>query len=174
MTKLHFRAATAPEASRIHQLVESAFRAEDSRPQWTADMSLGRSFRLDIQHITTPIENPDGAVLVACDQDNNLIASVQVSKRTEDLARIALLAVDENHQRSGIGHRLLDYAEEYCRNTWGVDRMGLNALSTREELILWYTRCGYQKTGEVTPFRPPRDDETLPDNLFFVEMEKQL
>jgi GNAT superfamily N-acetyltransferase len=86
-----------------------------------------------------------------------------------------MLAVDDAYQRFGIGRKVLAYAEEYVRREWGVRRGGLNALSTREELILWYVRCGYQKTGEVTPFPVEMfAGMELPGGLCFVEMEKVL
>jgi GNAT superfamily N-acetyltransferase len=174
---LHFRIATTDDAPQIQQLVEAAFRAEDSRPNWTADMSLGRAFRLDIQHIIAPITKPEVVILLAFDNNNNdrLVASVELAKRTSDLARLGMLAVDQQHQRGGLGRRFLHYAEEYCQRTWGVKKTGLNALSTREELIMWYERCGYRKTGELTPFRPGGDDDAaVPDGLHFVELEKAL
>ncbi|OIW35709.1 putative N-acetyltransferase, GNAT family, partial [Coniochaeta ligniaria NRRL 30616] len=171
--KLHFRIATTEDAPRIQQLVESSFRAEDSRPQWTADMSLGRQFRMDVKFVIAAITNPESAILIACDDEDMLVASVEVTKRGTDLARLAMLAVDERHQRGGIGRRVLDYADDYCRSTWGVKKIGLNALSTRKELIMWYMRCGYQQTGELTPFRPRGGDEVaIPDGLSFVELEK--
>ena len=138
-------------------------------------MALGRNFRIDVKHIMAPIMKPDSGILLACDHNNNLIASVQVSKSNADVARLAMLAVDQKHQRGGLGRKILHHAEDYCRRTWGVKKMGLNALSTRDELLAWYQRCGYRKTGELTPFKPWRDDETgFPDDLYFVELEKDL
>ncbi|KAH8910393.1 acyl-CoA N-acyltransferase [Coniochaeta sp. PMI_546] len=171
--KLHFRIAATEDAPRIQRLVESAFRAEDSRPQWTADMSLGRQFRMDVQQVVTAITNPDSVVLMAVDANDVLIASVEVAKRSTDLARLAMLAVDERHQRDGVGRQVLEYAEDYCRSTWAVKKTGLGALSTRKELIKWYIRRGYQRTGELTPFRPPQSDGVpVHDGLTFVELEK--
>lgn len=174
--ELHFRTATMEDAPQIQQLVESAFQAEDSRPKWTADMALGRSFRLGIQHVITRITTAESEILLAFAQDNaQPIASVEVTKRTADMARLGMLAVDQQHQRGGLGRRVLHYAEEYCQRTWGVKKTGLNALSTREELMLWYERCGYRKTGEMTSFLRQRDDGMSPPiELYFVEMEKEL
>lgn len=138
-------------------------------------MSLGRQFRIDLKYIIAPITNPESAILVAYNDQNNLVASVAASKHSTELARLALLAVDQRYQRDGIGREVLSYAENYCLRTWGVMKIGLNALSTREELILWYMRCGYEKTGQLTPFRAWRDDNmAVRDDLHFVELEKVL
>ncbi|KAH7175879.1 putative N-acetyltransferase, GNAT family [Dactylonectria macrodidyma] len=168
---LQFRIATPDDAAQIQALVEAAFRAEDSRPDWTADMKLGSSFRIGVETILSQITKPDSAILMATD-DGALVGSVEVSKR-DDLARISMLAVDLRHQRGGLGRRVLAHAEDYCQRTWGVHRIGLNALSTREQLISWYMRRGYQKTGETSPFPKERLGELeLSDDLHFVELEK--
>ncbi|KAH8734223.1 acyl-CoA N-acyltransferase [Ilyonectria robusta] len=173
---LHFRIATLDDASQLQAMVESAFRAEDSRQDWTADMKLGESFRLDVKEIITQINKPDGAILMATDNNNNaLVGSVEVFKRSDDLARISMLAVDQTCQRGGIGRQVLAYAEDYCQKTWGVNKLGLNALETRQELIKWYMRRGYEKTGETSPF--PRDrvaELDLPEDLCFIELEKDV
>lgn len=169
---LQFRIATPDDAARLQQLVQSSFRAEDSRPRWTADMELGRRFRVDVGDILANITKPDSATLMATDSDGVLVASVEACKRSANLARFSMLAVDPQHQRGGIGRQLLAYAEDYSRRAWGVKKLGLNALSTREELILWYMRCGYQRTGELTPFTVQIDGVALPDDLCFVELEK--
>jgi predicted N-acetyltransferase YhbS len=171
--EIQFRAATADDATRVHQLIESAFRAEDSRPGWTVDMALARDFNLDIKHVVASTASQDRAILIACDEYDTLIACVEVSRRSEDLARLALLSVAACYQQCGIGRRTIAYGEEYVRRTWGAKTTGLNVLSTREELLKWYMRCGYVKTGELTTFKLPRPDGTHHD-LVFVEMEKGL
>lgn len=164
-TTLHFRPATVEDAPELQHLVESAFRAEDSRPKWTADMSLGRNFRLEVQSVINQINKPDNVTLMATGDDGTLIASVEVAKKSSELGYISMLSVDQVYQRGGIGRQVVEFAEGYCQRTWGVKTMGLNALCTREQLILWYERRGYKKTGENTPFR---------DDLYFVEMKKAL
>jgi ribosomal protein S18 acetylase RimI-like enzyme len=172
---LRFRVATPDDAAQLQAMVKSAFRAEDSRQDWTADMRLGSSFHIDVEEIMTQITKTDSAILMATDNNNALVASIEVSKRSADLARLSMLAVDQRYQRGGIGRQVLAYAEDYCQRAWGVKKLDLNALSTRRELILWYIRHGYQKTGELTPFPKERFQElALPDDLCFVELEKDL
>jgi ribosomal protein S18 acetylase RimI-like enzyme len=171
---LNFQIATPNDAPRLQNLVQSAFRSEDSRPDWTADMKLGASYSISVEEIKDQITKPDSATLLAFDANDVLVASVAMLKRG-DLARLANLVVDPNQQQGGIGRRVLEYAEDYGRREWGVNRFGLNALSTREELILWYARRGYQKTGEVSTFPLEKfRDLDLPDDLCFIEMEKTL
>ncbi|KAM0820325.1 putative N-acetyltransferase domain-containing protein [Seiridium cardinale] len=178
-TNLQFRIATQDDAAKIQELVQSAFRADDSRENWTGDKELSAEFRagfrIDIGDIMAKITKPDSAVLMAIDDYGNLVGSVETFKRSSELARISMLAVDQRYQRGGVGRQILVHAEHYCQRTWSIAQMGLNALSTRQELILWYERRGYVRTGETTPF--PRLHSAgfkLPEDLCFIELEKDI
>ncbi|KAK1700062.1 acyl-CoA N-acyltransferase [Colletotrichum godetiae] len=173
-TPLQFRIATVDDAPQVAQLVEAAFRAEDSRADWTADMELGRSFNYSTDNALRNINNPDAEVLMGFDPHGVFAASVQVVFKPEaHMARIVLLSVNPQLQRSGGGRQALGSAEEYARQHYDIKKFGLNALSSREKLIAWYERCGYQRTGETTPFPfvwyPHLD---LPKDLCNVELEK--
>ncbi|KAF7534121.1 hypothetical protein G7054_g6478 [Neopestalotiopsis clavispora] len=173
-SNIQFRIATLEDAPRLQQLIQTAFRAEDSRPQWTADMALGASFMVNIDNVIKQISKPDGEILVAVDGGSGgaIVASIEVSQRG-DFGRMSMIAVEGRFQQAGLGRRVLARAEDYCRQTWGVDKFSLDALNTRERLIEWYERQGYRKTGEVTPF-PVReiDGKPLGNDLGFVQMEK--
>jgi len=174
-SELRFRIATVDDAPQIQSLIQSAFRAEDSRKGWTADMALNSRFTMDVEEVLANIRKPDNAVLVATDDSGTFVASFQVVKRSADLARFAMFAVDQHHQRRGLGRRALAYGEEYCQREWGVKKMDLSALSTRLELIAWYERCGYRKTGETAPFTKDHvKGLDLPDDLCFVVLDKDL
>ncbi|KAI1391664.1 acyl-CoA N-acyltransferase [Hypoxylon trugodes] len=172
---IQFRVATTDDAPQLQGMVQSAFRAVDVRQNWTADMELNARFRIDTQEIVDKITNPDSAILIATDVDDAAMACCQVVKRNADLARFAMFAVDQQYQRRGLGRYILAYVEDYCRQTLGARRLDLDALSTREELIAWYERCGYVKTGETTPFPYERiQGIALAEGLRFIILEKDL
>lgn len=172
---LQFRLATPEDAAQLQQMVESAFRAEDSRPNWTADMELGSRFRVDVEKVRAQIAKPDGGILMATDDDGRLVASVEIVKTSPGVARLSMVAVGQQYQQGGVGRQLLAHAEGHCRRAWGVAKIGLNALSSRQELISWYMRRGYRKTGEETPFPFGRvDGMASAEGLTFVELEKDL
>ncbi|CAM1501296.1 Fc.00g104580.m01.CDS01 [Cosmosporella sp. VM-42] len=171
--KLQFRIGTQDDAAQLQQLVQSAFRAADSRPNWTGNVDFSSSFTIDVKDIITKITNPDSAMILATDNEGNLVGTIGVAKHNADAGRLFLLAVDQNRNRGGIGRQVLAYGEDYCRKTWDVTKLEMNALNTREELISWYLRCGYRKTGELTPFPYEHfEDRVLPDGLCFVELGK--
>lgn len=183
---LQFRIATPDDAARIQDLIQSSFRTEDTRARWTGSTELASQFHIGVDEVLANINKPECAVLVATDPtDGAIVASVECVRRrttadhktnnTDDLARLSMLAVESTRQRSGLGRVVLTRAEDYCRREWGITRLGLNALSTREELISWYARCGFERTGETSAFpreRFPGID--LPEDLCFVELEKDL
>ncbi|TFA99655.1 hypothetical protein CCMA1212_008611 [Trichoderma ghanense] len=170
---LQFRVATPEDAVQLQQLVQSAFRAEDSRPDWTGNAELASSFQIGVEEVLPKIVNPDNVVLMALDETNTLVASIEVAKRDNNCGRLSMIAVDQRFQQNGVGRLLLAYAEDYCRRTWNAEKFSLNALSTRKALIEWYVRRGYRKTGETTAFPRERfSNLNLPDDMCFIELEK--
>jgi ribosomal protein S18 acetylase RimI-like enzyme len=60
-------------------------------------------------------------------------------------------------QGEGVGGQLLAEAERTARDDWGATTMVMTVLAQRIELIAWYERRGYRRTGETKPF--PYGDE---------------
>ena len=167
-----FRIASIDDASRLQNLIQAAFRAEDSREDWVGSPELATQFTIDIEDINLTIASPDHNFIVAVKQ-NDIIGCIGVRKRSAGYARIFYLAIDPEYHRGGLGRQILEYGENYCRREFGVGKLGLDALSTRKALILWYERRGYIKTGELKPFPVGKiDGRAVPEDLCFVEMEK--
>ncbi|KAJ5730242.1 uncharacterized protein N7483_004750 [Penicillium malachiteum] len=186
MTPLTFRLATPDDGPSIQDLVQSAFRAADTRKNWTADLELGRNFSVELESVLATIKKPNRGILLAFtgvtagtdtlqseNGSEHLVASVEITKKSPKRARFSLFAVHHQFQQGGIGRRVLAQAELYCQEKWGSVIFELDALSTREELIAWYERQGYEQTGMLTSF-PVQiyPDLDLSHNLAFVEMEK--
>lgn len=75
-----------------------------------------------------------------------------------------------------MGRRVIAEAERLAAEKWGVRAMRMTVISAREELIAWYERRGYRRTGETTPF--PYGDERfglpLRDDLAFELLVKPI
>jgi len=63
-----------------------------------------------------------------------------------------MFAVDPLQQGGGIGKCVLAAAERHAREHWHCVRMGMTVLVQRVELIEWYRRRGYRRTGVLKPF----------------------
>jgi ribosomal protein S18 acetylase RimI-like enzyme len=79
-------------------------------------------------------------------------------------------------QGAGLGRVVLAEAERIAREEWGVREMHMTVIHLREDLIAWYERRGYRRTGEMSPF--PYDDQRfgIPrrDDLQFELLVKAL
>ena len=47
---------------------------------------------------------------------------------------------------------LLAEAERLAREEWSASTMVMSVLAQRPDLVAWYERRGYRRTGETTPF----------------------
>ena len=115
-------------------------------------------------------------VLLASDEAGALVACCQVDRHDDGKSHFGLFAVRPGLQGGGVGRDLLGYAEHYARETFGANTMEMTVIAQRGELIAWYERRGYQRTGQTRPF--PYGDERfgLPrrDDLHFVVLSKSL
>jgi ribosomal protein S18 acetylase RimI-like enzyme len=87
-----------------------------------------------------------------------------------------MFSVRPNLQGHGIGRALLAEAERIARSDWNCREMQMTVISVRDDLILWYERHGYRRTGRYSPF--PYGDERfgIPkrDDLRFELLVKAL
>ncbi|HBK57635.1 MAG TPA: GNAT family N-acetyltransferase, partial [Xanthomonadales bacterium] len=75
-----------------------------------------------------------------------------------------------------IGRRVLTEAERIVRDDWQLDRMRMTVIDIRQELIDWYQRQGYRRTGikKAFPYGDPRFGQPRRDDLRFEVLEKPL
>lgn len=97
-------------------------------------------------------------------------------RKDDERAYFGLFAVSPKLQAGGIGRQVLQQAEEYAKKEWGTKIMTMTVIWTREELIAWYMRRGYTRTGEKSPFPYAElyNGKALRDDLYFDHLEKAL
>ncbi|MFI9562558.1 GNAT family N-acetyltransferase [Streptomyces rishiriensis] len=173
-TDLTFRDATAADVDAIVRLVESAYRGDSSRAGWTTEADILQGQRTDPDGVLAVVEAPDSRLLVAA-QDGRIVACCQLEHRG-DHAYFGMFAVGPTAQGAGLGKAVMAQAEREAREEWGVTEMHMTVISVREDLIAWYERRGYRRTGRMTPF--PYGDERfgIPqrDDLQFELLIKDL
>lgn len=167
--------ATAADVEEVVALVESAFRGEASRAGWTTEADLLDGRRTGPDEIGAIVADPDQVILLERDAAGALIASVNL-RRDGERAWLGMLAVKPTLQRGGVGRRMLEAAEAWVREHWHSRAMRMKVIVQRAELIAWYERRGYRRTGETAPFfyGDPRFGLPKRPDLAFVVLEKAL
>ncbi len=159
-----FRLATGADVAAIVPLVESAYRGDVSRKGWTTDADLLDGQRTDPAGVAELIAKPGSCMLLA-ERDGALLACANLEKRG-DAGYFGMFSVRPDLQGAGIGRAMLAEAERLARDDWQCREMQMTVISVRDELIAWYERRGYKRTGIHSPFPygdarfglPKRDD----------------
>ena len=170
---LMFRDATPADVDAIVRLVESAYRGDSSRAGWTTEADLLDGRRTGRDEVLADINRPRSRVLLA-ERDGALLACAHLA--CEDGAGyFGMFSVQPGLQGGGIGKALLAEAERIVVGEWKLAAMRMTVIDVRDELIAFYQRRGYRRTGIFKPF--PYGDERfgLPrrDDLRFEVLEKR-
>lgn len=174
MTGLAMRAATVADAAALVALINSAYRGDSSKAGWTTEADLLGGQRIDVEGLTETIGTPGNVVLLH-EQDRVPMGCVHL-KRTGEDCYLGMLTIRPTLQRAGVGRRLLEAAEHWAYEHWASRSVHMTVLVQRVELLAWYERRGYIRTGERTPF-PDQDERFgLPrrTDLAFEVLRKRL
>ncbi|MFE7932683.1 GNAT family N-acetyltransferase [Streptomyces sp. NPDC057456] len=173
-TEFTFRDAVDDDVDALVALVESAYRGDTSRAGWTTEADVLHGQRTDPDGVLAVIKAPDSRLLTV-ERQGRIVACCQLEHRG-DHAYFGMFAVSPTVQGAGLGRTVMAEAERQARENWGVTEMHMTVLSVREDLIAWYERRGYRRTGRMTPF--PYGDERfgIPqrDDLQFELLVKEL
>ncbi len=197
------RRATPADTDRVLDLVHAAYRGEPDVAGWTTEAHLLDGLRTDPGMFLDMIDRPGGQVLLffshrepqnhdardgdpqnrdlrdggARDggaRDDSLLACCQLEQDGET-GYFGLFAVRPRQQGGGIGSAVLAEAERRAA-AQGCRQMRMTVLSVREDLISYYERRGYRRSGATEPF--PYGDERFGtpkrQDLRFAELRKPL
>jgi ribosomal protein S18 acetylase RimI-like enzyme len=186
--RVRFPVATRADVPALVGLVESAYRGEASRTGWTTEADLLDGQRTDPDEVRALVEAPGGRLIIAehdaehgAEHDAELLACCQLERHDGPDAQgpaayFGMFAVRPTLQGGGLGKLLLAEAERRARAEWGATEMLMKVISARQDLIAWYERRGYARTGRRSPF--PYGDERfgIPrrDDLEFELLVKPL
>ena len=161
---LEFRSALPNDVPAIVALVESAYRGDVSRKGWTTEADFLDGQRTDPAGVAEIVDKPHNRVLLAL-RDGRLLACCHLEQQGE-ACYFGMFAVDPSLQGGGVGKQMMAEAERIAAAEWRCRRMEMTVITIRHELIAWYERRGYRRSGVFKPFPygdarfglPKRDD----------------
>ncbi|WP_244487968.1 GNAT family N-acetyltransferase [Aureimonas sp. Leaf454] len=161
------------DVANLVRLVNSAYRGETATRGWTHEAALLKGQRIDADMLLDMLGDPRHTLLAGEDGEG-LAGCVDVVAES-GFGYLGLLTVAPDRQSRTYGKALLAAGEAVARDL-GLRRIRMTVISQRFELIAWYERRGYARTGARAPFPldDPRFGVPLQDDLDFVVLEKPL
>jgi ribosomal protein S18 acetylase RimI-like enzyme len=171
---VELREAEPDEYPEIIAMTNRAFREPAGQASWKVETLVGGQ-RIDESLLRDDLAQAGARLLIWRDAAGTHMGHVRLDDEGGGVWYLAMLTVRPDRQDSGLGRALLAAAEDFARARGGR-RMRMTVVHQRDELIAWYERRGYARTGETEPF-PYGDDRfgrpTQP-GLFFDVLEKAL
>jgi GNAT superfamily N-acetyltransferase len=170
---LHLRLATLDDAEVLTQLINRAYRGDSSRKGWTTEADLLTGSRINAEEVRDIIRSHNNVYLVG-EENAQLIACVNLTQ-TDKGGYLGMFVIEPSEQARGLGKSFMQAAEAFVKENWKLTTMWLTVITVRSELIAYYERRGYVRTGRFSPFPVHLiDGAALVENLEFEEMEKSL
>ena len=146
----HFRKAVLTDAEAISKLVNMAYRGESSRAGWTTEADILDGLRTSTDEVERLIAS-ENTIILLCLSDNELLGSICLENENT-IVHMGMFVVNPTLQANGIGKMLLAEAEKLAQETWTVDKFQMHVITLRHELIAFYERRGYLRTGNLSKF----------------------
>lgn len=151
---LNFHKAELSDSQEIAALINSAYRGESSRTGWTTEADILEGLRTTTQEIASIIQREDAFILVGVLRDE-IVATVCCERQDaygRNIAHFGMIAVKPTLQNKGHGKTMIQAAEAMTFREWRVVGFHMAVITLREELIEFYERLGYMRSGEFKNF----------------------
>ena len=173
MTDWQFRNATPDDVPAVVALVESAYRGEASRAGWTTEADL-----LDGQRRIRRrpgVHRPAGTAS-CCSRNTTVSRRLRARRGAQDCRLLRHVLGRPTVQGRGTGSRVLAEAERSCETNGGCRTVRMTVIDIRDELIAWYERRGYVRTGTRSHSRTATSGSECrsAQDLRFEVLEKRL
>ena len=164
--------ATEEDIPELVNLVNSAYRGESSKKGWTTEAHLLEGMRINENSLKAMFGEEGSVILKYTNDQGTIIGSVHLLKENSQL-HLGMLSVDPNVQAKSIGKQLLAEADDRAKaNDCTV--VVITVISVRHELLAWYERHGYSRTGEIKPFHAGKEFGTQKQALELLVLEKKI
>lgn len=164
--------ATRADVPELNILVNSAYRGETSKKGWTTEANLLDGIRIDEETLASYFTDPDIIILKNTDETGQITGCVYLEVRKPKLY-VGMFSVSPLLQGKGLGRDLLLEAEIYAKQL-NCSTLTMTVISTRQELISWYERRGFNATGEIQPFHDGKKFGIPKQHIELIVMEKRV
>ncbi|WP_375198107.1 GNAT family N-acetyltransferase [Sphingobium sp.] len=154
---MQIRFAAAQDLTRIHPVIERAYRGETAQQSWAIAAPPPSSPRTSLAALEAILAEPGQRLLVAVTDAGDPIGCVQITDRGDGRSYLGLLCIDPDLQSAGLGSQLIAAAEHHAATLFGARIMEMTVIDRHVELIQYYQRRGYHPTGERQPYPVPLD-----------------
>ncbi len=167
--KLTLKAACLDDLVAIHNLVNLAYRGEQG---WTTEAGFVAGNRVGTKEIQGYLDSSNAHLFIA-KHNSELIACICIEQE-ESGVQIGLFAVQPSLQGQGVGKDILSQVEQYAATTLNIKKYTMYVLSGRDDLIDFYQRRGYIRTGKLHSFPTERNVGSPIDSSLKVEMLEKI
>ncbi|WP_152632442.1 GNAT family N-acetyltransferase [Aliarcobacter butzleri] len=156
---LEFKELEIEDIKEVILVINEAYRGERKNNAWTTESHLLSGIRVNEDMMKKILEEKNTKTYIA-KVDNKIVGTVQAKLDGENI-HIGLFAVDTKSQASGIGKKLLEFAENSSSKLWQKSTFIMEVISSRTELMNYYIRRGYQNTNNFIEF--PKSEYWTPN-----------
>ncbi len=146
-SEFHLEKAKHNQSCEISDLVNLTYRGEIG---WTKETQIIQGDRTCPNEIASAILNPDADFFVV-NLQQRLVSCIYVAQE-KDIAYIGFFSIHPDLQGKGYGKYVLKQAETYAKKKLGVKKYIMFVVSQRTELIAFYERRGYSRTGRIEAY----------------------
>ena len=157
----------------LNKLVNTAYRGDESKKGWTTEAHLLDGNRMDEITLQEYLNDESISILKYTDDTDHQIKACVYLQDKGDKLYLGMLSVHPGLQANGIGRLLLHEAGKFAKDK-GKREIEITVISTRNELIAWYKRRGFEATGEVMPFHVEEKFGIPKDKIELIVMTKKV
>lgn len=154
------------------EIINAAYRGEKS--SWTSESHLVSGSRTSPAGIEKYMQG-EQAWFELMLRDGVVVGTVYLKEESADVLYLGMFAVNPAIQAQGLGKAFLEHVVEKA-TVENYKKIRLTVIEQRPELISYYERRGYKRTGKREPFPHTDCSEGTPfdENLKVVEMIRPL
>ncbi|WP_198079277.1 GNAT family N-acetyltransferase [Acinetobacter calcoaceticus] len=173
MTNLNFRLAQFDDIPQLVDLINKSYREQQGR-SWTTELEFVKGQRITEHQLEEQLQLSNSTLLVGETNSSKIVACIGLTFENNQV-EVGTFCTDPHVQNMRVGRSVLEYAEQYAlKQAPYLVNAVMHVLDVRSELIAYYERRGYAKTGNEQPY-PVEANVGVPTvPIKLIEMKKDL